>query len=93
MIDVRRLLSTVSQVTGNSDVYVRVNGELYPVESCRADRNGGSIVSRRLVLDITIPATEPLEDGDVYAGDVESEVDEIVAPVAKRRGRPAKVVA
>jgi len=84
MIDVRRLLSTVSQVTGNSDVYVRVNGELYPVESCRADRNGGSIVSRRLVLDITIP--EPVEeDGD--------DVDEIVAPVAKRRGRPAKVVA
>jgi len=85
MIDVRRLLSTVSQVTGNSDVYVRVNGELYPVESCRADRNGGSIVSRRLVLDITIP--EPVEeDGD-------DDVDEIVAPVAKRRGRPAKVVA
>jgi hypothetical protein len=45
------------------------------------------------VLDITIPVTEPLEDGDVYAGDVEYEVDEIVAPVAKRRGRPAKVVA
>jgi hypothetical protein len=41
-------------------------------------------VSRRLVLDITIP--EPVdEDGD--------DVDEIVAPVAKRRGRPAKVVA
>lgn len=80
MIDVRRLLSITAQVTGNSDVFVRVNGELYPVEACFADRNVGSIVSRRLVLDITIP--EPVEDGEV---DVE--------PVAKRRGRPAKVVA
>lgn len=82
MIDVRRLLSTTAQVTGNSDVYVRVNGELYPVEACFADRNGGSIVSRRLVLEITIP--EPAEeDGD----------EEVAAPVAKRRGRPAKVLA
>jgi hypothetical protein len=80
MIDVRRLLSTTAQVTGNSDVFVRVNGQLYPVKACFADRNVGSIVSRRLVLDITIP--EPVEDGEV---DVE--------PVAKRRGRPAKVVA
>lgn len=83
MIDVRRLMSTTAQVTGNSNVFVRVNGELYPVEACFADRNGGSIVSRRLVLDITIP--EPTE----YDG--EAEVD--VEPVAKRRGRPPKVVA
>lgn len=83
MIDVRRLMSTTAQVTGNSDVFVRVNGELYPVQACFADRNGGSIVSRRLVLDITIP--EPAEDH------VEVEVD--VEPVAKRRGRPPKVVA
>jgi len=82
MIDVRRLLSTIAQVTGNSDVYVRVNGELYPVESCRAERNGGSIVLRRLVLEITIPESVE-EDGD----------EEVVIPVAKRRGRPAKVVA
>lgn len=77
MIDVRRLMSTTAQVTGNSNVFVRVNGELYPVEACFADRSGGSIVSRRLVLDITIPETV--------------EVD--VEPVAKRRGRPPKVVA
>lgn len=83
MIDVRRLLSTVAQLTGNSDVYVRVDGELYPVEACQADRSGGSIVSRRLILDITIPETVE-DDGEV-------EVD--VEPVAKRRGRPPKVVA
>jgi len=91
MIDVRRLLSTTAQVTGNSDVFVRVNGQLYPVEACFADRNVGSIVSRRLVLDITIPVTEPLEDAAGDVGDVE--VEEFVEPVAKRRGRPAKVVA
>lgn len=83
MIDVRRLMSSVAQVTGNSGVFVRVNGELYPVDACFASRNGGSIVSRRLVLDIRIP--EPVED------DGEVEVD--VEPVAKRRGRPPKVVA
>lgn len=83
MIDVRRLMSSIAQVTGNSDVYVRVDGELYPVEACQADRSGGSIVSRRLILDVVIPET--VEEG--------GEGEEVTVPVAKRRGRPPKVVA
>lgn len=89
MIDVRRLMSTTAQVTGNSNVFVRVNGELYPVEACFTDRNGGSIVSRRLVLDITIPETVEDHGTSEYDGEVEVDVE----PVAKRRGRPPKVVA
>lgn len=84
MIDVRRLNSTIAQVTGNSGVYVRIDGQLYPVQGCSSDRAGGSIVSRRLVLDVVLP--EPVEDPDVDL-DVDPE------PVAKRRGRPPKVVA
>ena len=83
MIDVRRLHSTLVQLTGNSDVYVRVDGVLYPVEACQADRSGGAIVSRRLILDVVIP--ESAEEG--------GEGEEANIPATKRRGRPPKVVA
>jgi hypothetical protein len=87
MIDVRRLHSTLVQLTGNAGVYVRINGELHEVSACSADRVSGAMVVRRLILDVDVAKAE----NDNPTLEIPEESDETVTP--KRRGRPPKAVA
>ena len=88
-MDVKQLGKTLTPLSGNSEVYIRVHGLDYPVLGCDFGRSPDNPLVRRLIFVPDIPV-EAVDEGE--AEEIEQEPVGAPPEVVKRGpGRPKKV--